>query len=158
MNLSALADIAEHYAGIEESPRGSNCGKVVDWFKAATTLNPHEDWPWCAAFVSRMVQEFDRLNPNTLGCMPPRCASAYGFEDWGEAHRCEVFSNPATARRGDIVTFRISHIGIVSGIDGTHVRTIEGNTNDDGSREGYEVARRTRDFSFCRRFIRMPLK
>ncbi|HYE75220.1 MAG TPA: CHAP domain-containing protein, partial [Blastocatellia bacterium] len=38
------------------------------------------------------------------------------------------------------------HTGIVESVDVAKktVTSIEGNTNDDGSREGYEVARRTR--------------
>ena len=42
---------------------------------------------------------------------------------------------------------RYMHTGIVTAYDpGTCVfKTIEGNTNTDGSREGYEAARQTRD-------------
>jgi hypothetical protein len=36
----------------------------------------------------------------------------------------------------------LGHTGIVESVEGDYVHTIEGNTNEDGSREGYEVARR----------------
>ena len=39
-----------------------------------------------------------------------------------------------------------SHTGIVTGGDQNHVQTIEGNTNNEGSREGYEVAQRFRSY------------
>jgi len=37
-----------------------------------------------------------------------------------------------------------THMGVVTGIGDGWVATIEGNTNDDGGREGYEVCARTR--------------
>ena len=48
-------------------------------------------------------------------------------------------------RCGDIVILTFSHIGIAaSGVnEGGHFDTIEGNTNDDGSREGYKVCHKT---------------
>ena len=47
----------------------------------------------------------------------------------------------------------LGHTGIVERIDGDTLYTIEGNTNDEGSREGYEVCRRTRKASKCVGFI-----
>ena len=38
------------------------------------------------------------------------------------------------------------HTGIVIGVDGDLIHTIEGNTNDEGSREGFEVCLRRRNF------------
>jgi hypothetical protein len=37
-----------------------------------------------------------------------------------------------------------AHIGIVEAVQGDSMLTIEGNTNDSGSAEGFEVCRRTR--------------
>jgi len=37
-----------------------------------------------------------------------------------------------------------TNTGFAFGYDGGTIQTIEGNTNDEGSREGYEVCRRTR--------------
>lgn len=49
---------------------------------------------------------------------------------------------------GDIMIMQfahgLGHTGIVENVGHTTVTCIEGNTNDDGSREGYEVARRIR--------------
>ena len=39
-----------------------------------------------------------------------------------------------------------THVGIVSDVLNESIRTIEGNTNDEGSREGYEVCARTRGY------------
>jgi hypothetical protein len=40
-----------------------------------------------------------------------------------------------------------THVGIVEASDPLQITTIEGNTNDDGSREGYEVCRRKRGYT-----------
>lgn len=42
-----------------------------------------------------------------------------------------------------------SHVGIVTSFNGTTFETVEGNTNDDGSANGYEVCRRIRRTSSC---------
>jgi hypothetical protein len=47
------------------------------------------------------------------------------------------------------------HTGIVERVVGTKIHTIEGNTNDEGSREGYEVCRRKREIKTIRGFIRI---
>ncbi len=39
------------------------------------------------------------------------------------------------------------HIGIIEYYEGLVIGSIEGNTNDEGSRDGYELVRRLRDFS-----------
>jgi hypothetical protein len=157
--LQTLADIAASYVGTQEVPRGSNCGPMVNKFKAATDLNELQDWPWCAAFVSYCVQQFARENPSATR-LRPHLAGAWAFEGWGQKNGCVVFEPQSSRRRpqaGDIVTFTFSHIGIVvSGLNGV-IQTVEGNTNDEGSREGYEVARRTRGLSACRAFIRLPI-
>ena len=47
------------------------------------------------------------------------------------------------------------HTGFVERIEGNAIYRIEGNTNDEGSREGYEVARRTRPLKSFKGFIRI---
>lgn len=45
------------------------------------------------------------------------------------------------------------HTGFVERVDGSNIHTIEGNTNDEGSREGYEVARRVRQLKSFKGFL-----
>jgi hypothetical protein len=59
--------------------------------------------------------------------------------------------------RGDIVVYRFSHIGIVTATNTTGVSTIEGNTNEAGSREGTAVLRKERQNTVIRCFIRLPV-
>jgi len=49
---------------------------------------------------------------------------------------------------------RIAHIFLVESVDGKYVNTIEGNTNDEGSREGTKCMRRKRLKSSVERFSR----
>lgn len=49
----------------------------------------------------------------------------------------------------------LGHTGFVESVDGEWLNTIEGNTNDTGSREGYEVCRRRRKISSMKGFIKV---
>ncbi|MGZ8379667.1 MAG: protein with peptidoglycan-binding domain protein, partial [Gemmatirosa sp.] len=70
------------------------------------------------------------------------------------ANRCFVGGTTPGAREitpGSLFLVRRTrndweHVGIVTSIEGDVFRTIEGNTNDAGHREGYEVCARVRAF------------
>ena len=65
-------------------------------------------------------------------------------------------SSKTRIRAGDIVVFTFSHIGLATDDqDGTTVRTIEGNTDESGSREGGGVYAKTRRLSQIRSIIRL---
>jgi hypothetical protein len=49
----------------------------------------------------------------------------------------------------------LGHTGIVIGLDKTFIYTIEGNTNDSGSREGIEVCYKQRPINKIKAFIRL---
>ena len=61
---------------------------------------------------------------------------------------------------GDIFIMQFAggfgHTGFVKEIKKGLIITIEGNTNADGSREGFEVASRTRKLSSIKGFIQLP--
>jgi len=130
---------------------------MVNKFKAATHLDPKADWPWCAAFVSFCCQELQAEQPNFARV--PHEASVAMMWEWAvkNALRFPEGSPNYNAQRGDIVVFTFSHVGIISKPlpGGLLYRTVEGNTNDEGSREGYEVAYRNRHASSVRGFIRL---
>ena len=61
-------------------------------------------------------------------------------------------------KRGDIVVFNFSHIGLaVGGIDRGYIPTVEGNSNPRGSREGGGVYRLNRPIGKIRSRIRLEL-
>jgi hypothetical protein len=92
---------------------------------------------------------------------PPRQPSVSRFlDDWAVHQGCLIFkpsSRVIQAVPGDIVVFTFSHIGIVESVQPGSVKTIEGNTNEEGSREGTAVQRKSRSNSAVRRFIRLPV-
>ena len=160
-----LAEIAGLYLGVKET--GNNLAgsskTLLDIFKA-DNLAPNgrtDGYPWCAAFVSFCVQQLQRQSYFFDGLNPPREASVSRFlNSWAKSSGCVIFQNnnaALTPRAGDIVVFTFSHIGIVEGVSGGVVTTIEGNTNSAGSREGNIVARKKRTPSLIRSYIRLPL-
>lgn len=118
-------------------------------------MNGHEgaDCPWCAGFVSFVIgQACDAMGrsrpfPSTFSCDDlARYASGEGLF----VHEAEV----AAGKRippGSIFLVRATpsdwpHTGTVVEAASESFETIEGNTNDDGCREGYEVCQRTRGY------------
>ena len=127
-------------------------------YQESTNLDG-QGWPWCAAFVDWCIEQYLKEAPNTA-LKRPQTASAYGLLDWGRSNGCRVFTpndKLLQAEPGDIVVYTFSHCGIVSkSPDGGFFRAIEGNTNADGGRDGYEVAERLRGSGFVMSFIRLP--
>lgn len=110
-------------AGIVEVPRGSNRGPGVDVF---TDGNAE---PWCADFVSWVLRAAGR--PFTGGASTGwRLAWTGAVRAWfvsQAAWRDRLVADP---RPGDVVWFARGHVGIVERVDGTALRTIEGNADD----------------------------
>lgn len=160
-----LVDIARKEVGVVEVPRNSNTGKRVREYQAATNLGG-TGWPYCAAFVCWCVREWlklpevrDALKLTVSGAEKwrPKTAAAFGFHTWAEQRGLLVmddgFSN--TLHTADIMTFDMSHCGIVEDDKGPYVYTVEGNTSSAGSRDGGGVFAKTRNRTEARKFIRM---
>lgn len=132
---------------------GANRGPFVDRCNALTGAPPGS--PWCASWVAMCgATAFGEKwpLPKTAGC-----ATLGDF-----AKRKAMLSE--APMRGDVflVYFpklnRYAHTGFVDTVvNSTSFTTIEGNTNNDGSREGWGVFRRTRTIGPHDRFIRWSL-
>lgn len=134
---------AEHFDGLKELP--GNRGKEIDaWLM---DLGVQKGSPWCMGFVQAMAKKTakdyrvpDPLKPDTAHCLTL----------W-RGVPAEWKHGPQDGRRGDIAIWDhgndSGHTGIVLGYGAGLYTTIEGNTNDDGSREGYEVCKRTRKWN-----------
>lgn len=149
-----FAKIAESQVGEKEV--GNNGGKAVRKYQAASWLSPGA-WPWCAAFVCWCFREALKKEP--LVILRPRTAGAWDFENWARKEGAELIkpAHKSRVRRGDIVVFTFSHIGIAVEDEDElgNVKTVEGNTNAAGSREGDGVYRKTRNKSKIRSIIRL---
>jgi peptidoglycan hydrolase-like protein with peptidoglycan-binding domain len=126
------------------------------WVRAYMDGHEGKEWPWCAGFVQTIVDQASFTIGKSLTDYMPRTYScdvlgmygrqkgllitnAQARQDSGKIKPGDVFLNVKSA--GDW-----THTGIVTGVEGDWIHTIEGNTNDEGSREGYEVCKRTRNF------------
>lgn len=142
---------------------GQNSGP---WVRMYMNGNEGNDWPWCAGFVTFvMKQAYASLGRNmpitgSFSCdhlanqAKEKGLFVKGADlinkkiEWSEMPASWIFLNRRTSADW-------THTGFgFSGVDKIF-RTVEGNTNDEGSREGYEVCQRTRG-NKNRDYIRLP--
>lgn len=138
---SKLSERALHVARSYEGERESaaNDSKLIRaWLKLAGVFFPA---PWCAAFVTACLVEAgaDRKK------LPRFAASTYYWWLWAKNSR----RLRQVGVRGDVFVWNGrdgGHTGFVrqGGGGDPKIGTLEGNTNDEGSREGYEVCERVR--------------
>ena len=147
----AFIEVANAQIGVKQSTRGSETGPMVDAYILSTGLKPGKSSYWCMAFVywcaMKTCEERD-INNNL-----PR--TAHVKTSW---NRSKASGAGAIVERNDAksttvkpgMVFYIStgqttgHTGIVTKVSGGTISTIEGNTNEGGSRNGYGVFARTR--------------
>jgi cell wall-associated NlpC family hydrolase len=154
-----LIALAKKEVGVEEV-NGTNCGPRVNEYKSATWLDETKSWPWCAAFICWLFRE--GMKDGSYTFKRPQTAGAYDFENWcREQDKSVTLKKPHNGdiKPGDIVIFNFSHIGIAIGSpDSTgYVKTIEGNTDAEGSREGGGVYEKRRKLSSIRSIIRVTV-
>ncbi|MFA7439656.1 MAG: peptidoglycan-binding protein [Sphingomonadaceae bacterium] len=151
--LSAVIALARTQTGVLERPLGSNRGPEVDHYIRAAGLDPERgSYAWCAAFLCWLFAETarDRGIPNPL----PRTAGVQGmWRALGTRGRYRLTAKQAQAApqlvRPGMLFFLgfgrgLGHTGLVVGVRGQALVTIEGNTNGGGSREGIGVFERNR--------------
>ena len=126
---------------------GNNWGPVVKMYlKVAGLRSPA---PWCAAFLTWCLVEAgaDRKK------LPKNPASTYFWWKWAK----DTDRTMVTPGRGNVFVWNGKgggHIGLITGIDRGMLTTIEGNTNEEGSREGTAVMNKLRKMSRIQSFPR----
>lgn len=145
----AVLRAAQSYRWVRET-QGSNRGEVVNRFLARVGLEPGQ--PWCAAFVSvigsdMMLDQWPL--PMTGGC------ATLGDVSKAKGLRYTVPAPGAVFLIYFPTKGRFAHTGFIVGRheDGERWITIEGNTNEDGGRDGTGVYKRLRKFGPEDRFI-----
>ena len=136
-----VLELAAAEVGVREEG-GRNCGPRVEQYLAAVGLPAGN--PWCAAFVYYVLDKAAReLNMRT-GC--PRTGKVARM--W---RRATIWRSQRPAPGMVFIHLEkpedpesIGHCGIVTDVAGTHILSIEGNTNQEGSREGDGVYRKQR--------------
>ena len=143
----------QHLVNIPRELYNSNEGP---WVRAYMDGNEGKQWAWCMGFVQTILdQAFTSLGGNFLSIMPKTYScdvvGEHGKSNGKLIRNVNLRSNPEVIEAGDVFLivkkpWDWTHTGIVTGLDDDWIHTIEGNTNDEGSREGFEVCRRMRNF------------
>ena len=147
----AFIKVANAQIGVKQSTRGSETGPMVDAYIYSTGLRPGKSSYWCMAFVYWCAMKTCNER-NIINNFPK---TAHVKTSWNRAKQTGI---GAIVERGEATSdtvkpgmvFYIStgstsgHTGIVTKVSSTTVHTIEGNTNEGGSSNGYGVFARTR--------------
>lgn len=138
---------------LRQHPREIGGQNKGPWVRLYMKGNEGTSWPWCAGFVCFVLKQAC----GTLGCSMPIGASfscdilASNAKTKGLFLKGTPGSDKNQITPGSFFLNRRTstdwtHTGIVTGTQSEFFHTIEGNTNDEGSREGYEVCGRTRGY------------
>ncbi|MEI6870696.1 MAG: hypothetical protein WCL08_00300 [Verrucomicrobiota bacterium] len=161
-----LIAIANKELGVTEIG-DSNTGPRVLEYQRATWLDG-TGWPWCAAFQCWIIREWlkdkDVLDAFKFTAAQaeewrPKTAGAWDFERWGREKGLLVVADADqpdfVLHTADIVTFRYSHIEMISNDSGESLLSIGGNTDDGLGRDGGAVCEHWHPRNTARRYIRL---
>jgi hypothetical protein len=150
--LQRVKEIAtRHLAAKAREVGGDNCGP---WVRLYTGGREGTEWKWCGGFVSFILKQATAELQSTMpvpGSLSCDSLAAQG-ESAGRLIRGTTLGPCGSwASLGSAFIFLVrrtdsdwSYTGLGFGGSPDHFDTIEGNTNDDGSANGYEVAARVR--------------
>jgi len=137
--VESLMEVARNTIGLREGP--GNSGAVVDEILATVGLEGSRA-PWCAAWVVYVGDKAFGKQANPF----PRSAWSPAFvvkPTWDRGKGATP--GPADAFGIYFQSLRrVAHTGLIERIEGKMAVTIEGNTNDNGSRDGDGVYRKRR--------------
>jgi len=146
--LLSLWGIYTAEVGVREQS-GKNDGERVETYLAYVGLKKGN--PWCAAFVCWSLGQARIRNPRS-GWSPDLFPEKKVC--WQRSMSLQVKpvvgGEARRPRKGDVFGIyfpdkkRIAHVGFVDSWDDKYVITVEGNTNEAGSREGDGVYRKRR--------------
>lgn len=140
--------VAISQIGKEEKPHGSNWGEPVKNYLASVGINFPASW--CMAFVYWCFSEASK------NLKIPNIAIRTGgvLAAWNKADK-KIKSSTPSIGAVFIMDFGKGngHTGLVENFDTQYIYTIEGNTNDSGSREGIKVLRKKRPLNTIKGYL-----
>ncbi len=148
--LTETLKMAVTQLGVMEDPPGSNKGPIVNQYLASVALPP--GLFWCAAFVYWC---FDKAAVK-LGKNNPVFKTGHVMTHWNKTAgkkilTADAIDKPSLIKPGHIFMLNTGgssgHTGIIEKVDGGFIHTIEGNSNNSGSRNGIGVFRLQRKIS-----------
>ena len=158
---AALAE-AKTQNGVREIPLGSNRGPDVERYLASVGLGG--GFFWCMAFVHFCFREAAQ----NMGAPNPFPRTAGVLDAWNKAKKFRITKNQAIADPSLVIPGSVfildfgsghGHTGFVEKSVGGALKTVEGNTNTDGSSNGigvFELNRRNIMDRSLRGFIIIP--
>ena len=169
-----IVETALSYVGRKERPQHDNKGSEIQEFFDADNYDPNgaspgdSGYPWCAAFVDRVIEvSMEKCGvKETAGFKRPTTPGAWDLIRWSlEQDWTTKTIRPGNTeiKAGDILVLKVSHVAIaVTNADHHgYFETVEGNSNTDGSRDGYEVVHKTgehrRHFTAVKSIIRFTV-
>lgn len=129
---------------------GQNCGP---WVRAYMDGHQGPAWPWCAGFVTFVMKQAAEIQGSETPIQGS--VSCDVLQAQAEKKRRYVAGSSigslASAGLGECCIFLVrntstdwTHTGFAIDMKHDTFATIEGNTNDEGTREGFEVCKRVR--------------
>ena len=151
--LQSVLDTAATQLGVRETPGTPNRGPQVDAYIRSVGLDPTGGYSWCQAFVYWCF-----VQASTALKVPNPCVRTAGvLAHWAKSpltarvYAQAAFDDPRLVRPGAIFIIDHGggkgHTGLVTQVVSGVVQTIEGNTNQAGSREGDGVYTHTRSIA-----------
>lgn len=128
------------------------------WVRAYMDGYEGAPWAWCMGFAQTIIDQalspenkFTDIMPHTFSC---DVVGEYGLENKCLTRAADLKDSKKKSKISPADLFLVVktsndwvHTGIIERVGGDWIHTLEGNTNDEGSREGYEVCRRMRDLT-----------
>jgi hypothetical protein len=150
-----IVEYAErHLAQHPQEIGGQNQGP---WVRLYTSGNQGPEWAWCAGFVCFVLKQCadamgkgmpfkSTVSCDTLAALAKErgiFVSEKNLKSGSQSRKEMLAGSIFLSRRTDTDW---THTGLVTSFGDDSFETIEGNTNDAGDREGYEVCRRIRGY------------
>ena len=154
-----LADLVLQYAmaHLAQGPRevgGQNAGP---WVRLYMEGHQGEQWAWCAGFVTFIVKQASETLQTAapiLGSFSCDTLAAQGQSSGRLVRDIDLLNGTNTIEDLSVSSIFLvrrtdtdwTHAGFATAFNEVSFETIEGNTNDEGSREGFEVCARSRGY------------
>ena len=145
---------------LDKNGHGTNRGARVDQYQRADTL-PGVGYSWCASFVAFCILEATRVlgAPDKVWNGSASCDVVLAWaRDLGilktSPQPGDVFLRMARLSGGRISQHDAVHTGFVTSVSGSYFGTVEGNSNNTGSREGIAVVQLRRPLDGLYLFVR----
>jgi peptidoglycan hydrolase-like protein with peptidoglycan-binding domain len=151
-----VAYASQHLNNFPHEIGGANSGP---WVRAYMDGLQGEQWPWCMGFAQTVLdqaffsigQDFKTVIPSSYSC---DVVANKGKTNGHFVRNADAVANPGIIQHGDIFLLRNkkddhdwTHTGIIIAVNQTKITTIEGNTNEQGAREGVKVGQLQRDLT-----------